>query len=535
MRRPWRILAISLFALCLTLGGVVGERVLALTDDARQVLRVYTELVTVAHDRYGSEVSFRDIVFSSIDGMLRTLDPHTSFLSPTAYANMRDRQKSTFFGLGILVGMRNGQLTVITPIEGTPASRMGIQAGDIIITIEDEPTESMNIDEAVRRLKGPKGTQVRIQIVRPGLDEPLEMSITRDEIPQNTVRYVYMIDDRTGYLAISDFNRGTGREVAEAIERLKSEGMQRLLLDLRYNGGGLLDQAIEVADQFLPEGSEIVVTHGRTRDSHQEFAATDRHPELGMPMVVLVNNGTASAAEILAGAIQDHDVGLIVGTPTWGKGLVQTVYTLSYGAGIALTTAKYYTPSGRLIQRDFTSWFDYHTQANGNGALSPSEGAQPSTDVFHTDLGREVYGGGGITPDIESELPEIPGFVQYLLSRNTFFDFAVAESAGHPVEDRDWHPDDRVLEGFSAWLVERDVATAAEVESALEEPEVRSSIARYLRAEFFNSAFGIEARYQAIAAGDRQIQRALEAFGEASELLARRRGLDDRAKEAPAA
>ncbi len=536
MRRPWRILAISLFALCLTLGGVVGDRVLALTDDARQVLRVYTELVTAAHDRYGSEVSYRDLVFSSIDGLLRTLDPHTSFLSPTAYANMRDRQKSTFFGLGILVGMRNGQLTVITPIEGTPASRMGIQAGDIIITIEDEPTESMNIDDAVRRLKGPKGTQVRIQIVRPGLADPLEMSITRDEIPQNTVRYVYMIDPRTGYLAISDFNRGTGREVAEAIEKLKSMGMKRLLLDLRYNGGGLLDQAIEVADQFLPAGAEIVMTRGRTRDSFQEFKASDRHPELGMPVVVLVNNGTASAAEILAGAIQDHDIGLILGTPTWGKGLVQTVYTLSYGAGIALTTAKYYTPSGRLIQRDFTSWFDYHTQANGNGAgLSPSEGARPGSDVFHTDLGREVYGGGGITPDIEVQLPEIPAFIQYLLSRNSFFDFAVAESAGHPVEDRDWQPDERLLARFSEWLSERDLATREEVDLALAEPEVRAAISRYLRAEFFNSAFGIEARYQALAAGDGQIQRALESFDEASELLARRRGLHEPAKEAPAA
>ncbi|MDH3745391.1 MAG: S41 family peptidase, partial [Acidobacteriota bacterium] len=322
MRRPWRIVAIALFMLALLLGGFMGDRVLALTDEARDWLRLYTELVDVVHDRYGGEVTYADLVQSSISGMLRTLDPHTSFLAPRAYDTMRERQQSSFYGLGILVGMRHGQLTVINPLEGTPASRLGIRAGDVIAGIEGETTETMSLDEAVRLLKGPKGTQVNITIVRRGLDIPLELAITRDEIPQNTVRYTFMITPETGYLTISDFNRATGNEVRDALADLESQGMTSLIIDLRGNGGGLLDQAIEVAQQFLPEGAKIVETRGRTGDSFQEFRAGNGDEELGVPVVVLVGEGTASAAEILAGAIQDHDVGLIVGTPTWGKGLV---------------------------------------------------------------------------------------------------------------------------------------------------------------------------------------------------------------------
>jgi carboxyl-terminal processing protease len=198
MRRTWKITATVLFTLALVLGGLVGDRLLALTDEARDTLRLYTELVSVAHDRYGTEVSYKDLVFSSVQGMLRTLDPHTSFLSPDAYRGMREKQQTSFYGLGILVGPRDGQLTVISPIEGTPASRLGIQAGDVISTIEGEPTETMDLDEAVQKLKGPKGTQVKITIVRRGLPEPLAMSVTRAEIPQTTVRQAYMLTPETG-------------------------------------------------------------------------------------------------------------------------------------------------------------------------------------------------------------------------------------------------------------------------------------------------------------------------------------------------
>jgi carboxyl-terminal processing protease len=443
---------------------------------------------------------------------------------------MRERQQSSFFGLGIVVSMRNGQLTVITPIEGTPASRIGMRAGDVISSIEGESTETMGLDDAVERLKGPKGTSVNITVVRRGLEEPLQLAVTRAEIPQNTVRQAYLLAPGTGYIQISDFNRATGEEVAAAIAKLRGEGMQRLLVDLRNNGGGLLDQAILVSDQFLPDGAKIVETKGRTRDSYQVYRATDRYQELAVPVVVLVNRGTASAAEILAGAIQDHDVGVIVGTPTWGKGLVQTVYNLSYGAGLALTTAKYYTPSGRLIQRDYSSFYDYYNYDPATGLAEdgeelPGEGepaAPPSAEVFFTDVGREVYGGGGITPDVVADLEELPQFSQFLLAHNTFFDFAVDMHNRAPVTDPAWKLPDDVLDRFARWLVTQEVAQRAEVEAGLADEATRQFARLNIHAEILNAAFGQEARHRVLTQGDRQIQKAIEEFPLAGKLLANR-------------
>ena len=520
MSRGWRRIALVLFLAAVLGGGLLGERLLAFTDEARATLRVFTELVSVAHDRYGDEVAYRDLVESSIAGMLQALDPHTSFLSATAYSSMRDRQESTFSGLGILVGMRHGRLTVITPIEGTPASRLGLRAGDHINSIEGESTETMGLDDAVRQLKGPKGTQVTITVLRSGLEDPLEFTITRDEIPQTTVRYSYMLEPGTGYLYVTDFNRGTGREVAEAIAELQEQGMERLLLDLRGNGGGLLDQAIAVSDQFLPAGSKIVETRGRTRDSFQEYRATDSFSELDMPVIVLVSEGSASASEIVSGAIQDHDVGLIVGTPTWGKGLVQTVYSLPYGAGLALTTAKYYTPSGRLIQRDYTSWFEY---SNHNGASA--DGLESLGEPFQTDLGRTVYGGGGIMPDVLIEPEQAGGFVQFLVARSAFFDYAVEFTSRTPVADRDWEPSEEDFTRFLDWLLEQELADREEIDEGLAEPQDRERARRLLHAEVVNSVFGLEARYQVLAAGDNQIRKAVELFDEAGQLLARRKAM----------
>lgn len=531
MRRPWKIVATVLFVLSLLVGGLLGDRLLALTDETREFLRLYTEVVSVAHDRYGAEVTYRDIVFASIQGLLRTLDPHSSFLTPQAYASMRERQQSSFYGLGILVSTRNGQLTVIAPLEGTPAWRLGIRAGDVINTIEGEPTAAMTLDEAVQKLKGPKGTQVRITIVRRGIDEPLELTVTRDEIPQTTVRYAYLLTPETGYIRITDFNRATGKEVAKAIADLKDQGMKQLLVDLRDNGGGLLDQAIEVAEQFIPKGAKIVETRGRTRDSYQAYHAQGGQSALQVPVVVLVSRGTASAAEILAGAIQDHDIGLIVGTPTWGKGLVQTVFNLSYGAGLALTTAKYYTPSGRLIQRDYSSFFDYYAYSNGNGAVSGGEPEDPEPpaeerDVFLTDLGRKVYGGGGITPDVVVEPEEISPFLQYLHTRHAFANFAAELHNRAPIKSQTWKPGSETLQAFRRWLIQESLAGAEEIDEAFADPETAAYILRHIRAEAFNTAFGQEAWHKILAAGDNQIQAALDLFDRAADLLAQRQGLE---------
>jgi carboxyl-terminal processing protease len=523
VRRSWRIAAAALVLLATLAGGLAGDRLLALSDAARDGLQIYADLLTAARERYGTDVPYRELVYASIQGMLRTLDPHTNFLSPEAFAQMREKQQATFFGLGILVGLRGGRLTVISPIEGTPASRLGIRAGDVIDLIEGEPTAKMSIDEAVGKLKGPRGTEVHITILRAGLPEPLQLVVVRDEIPQTTVRYAYLIAPETGYIAISDFARSTGDEVARALADLRGQGMKRLIFDLRNNGGGLLDQAVDVGDQFLPKGASIVETRGRTRDSKQSFEAAGRHPEFGLPLVVLVNSGTASASEIVSGSIQDHDVGLVVGTPTWGKGLVQTVYNLAYGAGLALTTAKYYTPSGRLIQRDYHSYFDYYTRAD----VEPPAGAAPKKpaqrEVFHTDLGREVYGGGGISPDVEVEPAEVPPYLQFLLARAAFFNFGVEYAGRHPEIDRSWRPEPGLVDEFARWLVERKVDTEADVGKGLEGEADRAFALRQIRAEALASRYGVQASHQVLAEGDAQIQAALGLFPKAAELLAQRR------------
>jgi carboxyl-terminal processing protease len=530
MRRRWRIVALTLFVFTIAAGGVFGDRLLALSDSARESLRLYTELVEAAHRHHGGDITYEEVVQSSIHGMLRKLDPHTSFLPPQAYARMRDRQQASFFGLGILVGMRDEQLTVISPLEGTPASRMGIRAGDIITKIEGESTEGMLLDDAVTKLKGPKDTEVHITITRRGVSEPLEMTIKRAEIPLTTVRYTMMIAPGTGYFRITEFSRSTGQEVAEAIATLREQGMERLLIDLRNNGGGLLDQAIAVADQFVPEGSLIVETRGRIRDSFQKYRAEGDHKPLDLPVVVLVNSGSASASEILAGAIQDHDVGLVAGTPTWGKGLVQTVYGLPYDGAIALTTASYYTPSGRLIQRDYSSFYDYY--AHGDGLSEPGEeGAEgqielPQADgpVYYTDLGRKVYGGGGITPDVMVQPQEQAEILQFLEARNAFFLFGVEYTNAHQVSSPDWRPDPSILAQFEAFAAKQGLGEAAELDKALQDADTRDQVLARIRGEVFNATLGNDARYRALAEKDTQIQAALQLFPRATELLAMRKG-----------
>lgn len=534
MSRPWRNFAIALFVGALAFGGVAGDRLLAVSGENQNQIRLYTELLHAAHDAYGQDVEYEDLVYASIDGMLRALDPHTNFLSPDDYREMREKQAGSFFGLGILVSKRNGELTVISPIEGTPAWQMGLRAGDVISTIEGEATDTLSLDEAVDRLKGPKGTAVRVGITRRGLDEPLDMEITRAEIPQNTVRHAYMMDEKTGYIRLTDFSRSTEREMRESLEALRSKGMEQLLLDLRSNGGGLLDQTVAVSNFFVPQETRIVETRGRLPDSYQSFYSDGANEPLDIPVIVLVNNGTASAAEILAGAMQDHDVGLVVGTPTWGKGLVQTVYNLSYGAGVALTTAKYYTPSGRLIQRDYSSFYDYYTHFGGEAAdVGAASDEVPETlepeiqEEFATDLGRTVYGGGGITPDVVVELPDGPQILTALFAHNAFFTFAVDFDSENEIPDRSWQPPEDILQRFRDWVVKEEITTAEAIDEMLADEEARDFVRRQVHADIFNSAFDLEASHQVLAAGDVQIQTALGLFSTARDLLDERHHIED--------
>src|SRR5438270_5233300 len=464
-------------------GGVYGNRLFGapMLPDTQKRLREYTDLISAVTSWAPEEVGSDKFVYSSIDGMLRTLDPHTSFLEPKEYADMQDRQKGSFYGLGILVTKRNDQVTVITPLEGTPAARLGIRAGDVISEVEGVATDELSLDEVVKRLKGPKGTTVHIKIMRVGMKEPIPLSIVRAAIPTNSISNVLMLKPGIGYIRIKDFTATTVRELDEAVDRLKGEGMQKLVLDLRQNPGGLLDAAVGVADHFLDKGQMIVYTKGRTPDSAQDYLAPGKHQQLDQPLVVLVNRGSASASEIVSGAIQDHDRGLVIGETSWGKGLVQSVYTLQYGAGLALTTSKYFTPSGRNIQRDYSSFYDYYV-ADETEEGQATEVPLKDRKVFKTDTGRTVYGGGGITPDVFVKPAPLTRTTQILEVRSAIFNYGVEYAAKHPELTKELAITPQIIEEFSRSAADKEIASLDDIRQALDKPTDRRFIERALKA-----------------------------------------------------
>jgi carboxyl-terminal processing protease len=499
------------------LGGFYGNRLFGAPTqtDLNKRMKEYTDLVTAVTANAPDDVGSDKVVYSSIDGMLRTLDPHTNFLEPKEYADMQDRQKGSFYGLGILVTKRNDQVTVITPIEGTPAARLGVRAGDIISEVEGVSTSELTLDEVVKRLKGPKGTTVHIKIMRTGIKEPIPLSIVRAAVPTNSITNVLMIRPGVGYIRIKDFTSTTVRELDEAIDKLKADGMQRLVLDLRMNPGGLLDAAVGVADHFLDKGQMIVYTKGRTADAAQDYVAPGKHEKLNVPMVVIVNRGSASASEIVAGALQDHDRAMIVGETSWGKGLVQSVYTLQYGAGLALTTSKYYTPSGRNIQRDYSSFYDYYVaDVSDTGKETPLRAKKQNK----TDTGRVVYGGGGITPDVMVKPAQLSRTTQLLEERSALFNYGVDYVAKHPDVTKDLQITPELVEDFVRYAADKDMAPVADIREALAKPDDRSFIERSLKAEIVAAKFGFDASYPYRLEGDRQVEKALEVLPQAQKL-----------------
>ena len=503
-------------------GGFYGNRLFGapMQDDLHKRLKEYTDLLSAVTANSAEDIGSDKFVYSSIDGMLRTLDPHTSFLEPKEYSDMQDRQKGTFYGLGILVTKRNDQVTVITPLEGTPAARLGIRAGDVISEVEGTPTDELPLDDVVKKLKGPKGTTVHIKIMRVGIKEAIPLTIVRAAIPTNSISNVLMIKPGVGYIRIKDFTSTTVRELDEAVEKLKEQGMQRLVLDLRQNPGGLLDAAVGVADHFLAKGQMIVYTKGRTADSAQDYVAPGKHDHLDVPLVVLVNRGSASASEIVAGAIQDHDRGLVVGETSWGKGLVQSVYTLQYGAGLALTTSKYYTPSGRNIQRDYSSFYDYYVADDSEEGAANAEGPLSQRQQFKTDTGRVVYGGGGITPDVMIKPPQLSRTTQILVERSAIFNDAVDYAAKHPDLTKDVQVTPQMIDELARAAADQEIATVADVRAAMEKPADKNYIERAVKAEIVAAKFGLDASYPYRLQGDTQVEKALEVFPDAQKLAA---------------
>lgn len=347
---------ISAILLVFILGVTVGlgrfHKVSALSNPIYEDLKVFTDVLGLLQKEYVEETKSKDLVYGAIKGMLETLDPHSAFLPPNMYKEMQEETKGRFEGLGIEITMKEGVLTVVSPIEDTPAYKAGIQAGDQILKIDGELSKTLTLMESVKRMRGPKGSKVTLTIMREGFPKPREFTLTRDVIPIRSVRYE-VLEKQYGYIRLSQFQEKTDSEFQKAVKALEEEtkgGLKGLILDLRNNPGGLLDQAVKVSDRFIESGI-IVSIEGRREEHKIKFNAQPQEDNLKRyPLVVMVNGGSASGAEIVAGAIQDHGRGIILGTQTFGKGSVQTIFSLKDGSGLRLTTARYYTPSGRSIQ-----------------------------------------------------------------------------------------------------------------------------------------------------------------------------------------
>ena len=519
------LVSIALLGAATLLGGALGSKLFASPEREVPPLDEYADILTTLGEWSPEAVAPEKFVYASIHGMLARLDPHTAFLEPDEYAAMREKQQGSFFGLGIQIQKRMGKITVIAPMEGTPAYKMGVRAGDVITHIEDEEIkEDVSTDDVVKKLRGPKGTAVHITIRRTGMDEPLHMTITRAEIPTLSVPYAFMLNADTGYILLRDFTHTSSRELTAALGKLEKLGMKRLVLDLRGNPGGVLDQAVDVSDVFLPKGSKIVYTRGRTPSSAQDFYAPGDGPHFDRPLVVLINRGSASASEIVAGAIQDHDRGLLVGQRSWGKGLVQSVYTLPYGAGLALTTARYYTPSGRWIQRDYSDLLAYVNPEDPDAVVPPTgdavaEAPRTAGQTFYTDAGRTVYAAGGITPDvaIKSGFAESKLLSQFL-ARNLFFNFAIDYLSRHPDVKPNFEVTPELRQQFFKFAEASKFSSVEELTRQWEAEANRAIVDLAMKVEIVNAKFGLEAGRKAQAEGDTQLLKGLSMFDEAARI-----------------
>jgi carboxyl-terminal processing protease len=500
---------IFVILICGCLGAVFGQRIGSGSQgsdtDVRDSLRSFTQVYDIVEQNYAEPVSADKAIYNgAIPGMLRVLDPHSNFFDPKSYSLLREDQRGKYYGVGMQVGPRSGKVIVILPFPGTPAYRAGIHPGDVIVAVDGKATDNMGTTEVADLLKGPKGTQVRVTIVREGAPKPMDFVVTRDEIPRYSVDVHFLVKPGIGYMHITQFQETTEHEVEQALDEMGD--IKGLILDLRQNPGGLLSEGVGVADKFLAKGAVIVSHHGRS-SPEKVYRAAHGNSGHNYPLVVIVNKGTASAAEIVSGAIQDHDRGLIMGETTFGKGLVQTVYPLSENTGLALTTAKYYTPSGRLIQRDYSNISLYDYYYNHDGADQA-----PNREVKMTDSGRTVFGGGGITPDVKFPAPKSNHFQDTLLQHYAFFNFAKHYLVSHhPAKTFD--VDETVMNDFRKFLGDEKVPfTEADLNPVMD--WVRANI----KSEIFIDAFGQDEGMRVRTEADPQVQKALDLMPQAKAL-----------------
>lgn len=512
----WIPVAVLAAGLGFATAGVLGAQ-----DDLRSQLDRFALIFYYIRNQYVDEVENDELVKGAIDGMLEKLDPHSVYLPRDRYSEFSEQFREDFSGIGIQFDIRGGELIVVSPLEGTPAYRLGMRAGDRIVEVDGVAiTSSVTTDDVRRTLRGPEGSEVLVKVRRHGLEETLSFNIERARIPQESVRYTHMIRPGVGYVRIIRFASATGKELDDALAQLESQGMEKLIVDLRLNSGGLLQQAVEVSNHFIPSGQLIVYTKGRAPASHSEFFADDAVTKyVDQPLIVLIDHGSASASEIVAGAVQDLDRGLVVGTTSFGKGLVQNQMRLRDGSALLLTVAKYYTPRGRLIQRDYSDRETYRSEVWEQDAVPESVLAE--RPEFTTAGGRPVYGGGGITPDVVISSTSITTKERELEQAALFFDTAtdVAPELRSLYQNFDgflknYEVDDACVKAFNEKL------DASEIELSEEEwAEEMSYIHRRIKAEIAGNLFGRESSYRVNITGDQQLNEALELFPEASRLL----------------
>ncbi len=498
------------------------------------------EALAIIQEKYvDKNLDYNELFKVTIDSMLHTLDPHSNYLDAKEFEQFRTDQQSQYFGIGATIGdLRDSSGNVIatyikSTFEGSPANRAGLRYGDKIIEVNGVSMLGKPFPEVRSYLRGPRGTVARIVIERHDTGKRETVEIIRDAVPQPSIPGAYMIRPGIGYIAMTvGFNQTTYTEFQKAMAELKSQGMEYLILDLRNNGGGLVNQAYRIASTFLARGQTVFSQKGRLESSYGTFSSDNPNPDK-TPMVVLVNRNTASASEILAGALQDHDRALIVGEDTFGKGLVQNPFLLDYGSMLLLTIAKYQTPSGRLIQRDYSdgSLYDYYT--NGGSLREERQNNKPKGEESKTDLGRKVYSGGGIQPDIVVKSENIPIERARQQSRllDPIFAFAMDVVYGkvpslegyrinrpivfnHVLKPSDFPITESVFQAFKNFAMEKYKIPASLID------QEKEFIARNLRIEFVTAAYGLTTSFQVSNEYDEQLKQAIEALPKAKQLLA---------------
>ncbi|MCA9756388.1 MAG: S41 family peptidase [Candidatus Eisenbacteria bacterium] len=509
-------------------GFIFLGNVMAYGNSIYNQLGVFSQVLGHISDNYVDEVDGEELIDGAITGMLEELDPHSNYLDADRFGRMQERNRGTYYGIGVSFDIVEGKLTVISPIEGSPSYKLGIRAGDVIAKIEGESAKGITREEVFDKLRGPRGTTVHVSVEREGHDELLEFDIVRDEIPILSVPYHFMLSDNIGYVRMNRFSATTSDELGEAIEDLKGKGMEQMILDLRGNSGGYLNEAIEVSDMFLTGDKRIVYTRGRLPDASEDYYTTGRGRFTEQPLIVMVDHGSASASEIVSGALQDWDRALIVGQTTFGKGLVQRQYKLKNGAALLLTVARYYTPSGRLIQRDYSDRDAYLSAETLDEIEANHEQAVADTTIekFRTAGNRTVLGGGGIFPDVEVDLayPNSEATTQLNADR-AFFDFAPvyvsqngldAKEQDFDLFRRNFQLSDKDLSAFEKFLDSRELEYSADSLAVH-----RELVERSIKAEIARTLWGEPQRYQILIEADPELAEAMSLLPEAK-LMARR-------------